>query len=337
MRKNLSMVALAAIVCTSGLVTFTAIQSATAQSSTGPLTRMSNTVDELQSQLTALERSNEDQKLQLKVLVTENEKLHSNFALLNLQVEAFQSRIDFLQLGVARANDNITHVELQITELRALLQDELLDLKSRLAQSEQQLVSNSNKTSPEEIQQLSGLVDKMLAQITSLESRVTALENSNGQSMHDGANDGTNNGSTSNGSGSGPIKEDRDSDGYSAAEGDCNENNADINPAKTEVANGLDDNCNGLVDEGTTPFFQTLILNTIDGTGSLTDSLEYSASAKYSDDSVVDVTNEANWQGDGTATSNGSGKFLCVGPGTGQIKATYKETAVTASYSCSLL
>src|SRR5438270_2300123 len=112
----------------------------------------------------------------------------------------------------------------------------------------------------------------MLARITSLESRVAALENSNSESVQDGGKVSANDGSGSNDSGSVPIKDDSDSDGFSAAEGDCNDNNADINPAKTDVANGIDDNCNGVVDEGTTPFFQTLILNTIDGAGSLTDS-----------------------------------------------------------------
>lgn len=31
---------------------------------------------------------------------------------------------------------------------------------------------------------------------------------------------------------------------------DCDDGNPDINPAKIEICNGLDDNCNGLVDEG---------------------------------------------------------------------------------------
>lgn len=58
---------------------------------------------------------------------------------------------------------------------------------------------------------------------------------------------------------------DADSDGYSPNGGlcglvDCNDNNSDINPSRTETCNGVDDNCNSNVDEnqggcsGDTPF-----------------------------------------------------------------------------------
>lgn len=43
---------------------------------------------------------------------------------------------------------------------------------------------------------------------------------------------------------------DEDSDGYSIEDGDCNDNNSSINPNATEVFDGLDNDCDGLIDEG---------------------------------------------------------------------------------------
>jgi len=43
---------------------------------------------------------------------------------------------------------------------------------------------------------------------------------------------------------------DGDGDGITVEDGDCDDENADVRPGRTEDCNGVDDNCNGLVDEG---------------------------------------------------------------------------------------
>ncbi|MFK7757698.1 MAG: MopE-related protein [Flavobacteriales bacterium] len=45
---------------------------------------------------------------------------------------------------------------------------------------------------------------------------------------------------------------DLDNDGFLVSEGDCDESNADINPGMDEVCDGIDNNCDGNIDEGFT-------------------------------------------------------------------------------------
>src|SRR3972149_171851 len=47
--------------------------------------------------------------------------------------------------------------------------------------------------------------------------------------------------------------QDSDGDGYSVAQGDCNDNDASIHPGAVEVCNGVDDNCNVQIDEEYVP------------------------------------------------------------------------------------
>jgi hypothetical protein len=330
--KHLSTITLAIVMLTSGLVISTAIQSATAQSSLGPITEISNAVDELRARLTGVESTNENNSARLAALEKENEKLQSNLKLLNLQSAALQSQIDLIGSDIGNLNETDTDIELQVTEMKVMLEGQLLELKLKLAQSEQQLTQKSDHIAPEDLQSLLVLIDQMIDQITALETRVSALEGGEGQDGHgddDTGDDDSDNDSTN--------EEDNDSDGFTVAEGDCNDDDAGINPEETETANGIDDNCDGEVDEGTTPVLESLTIKTIDGSGSLTDTLQYAASAKYSDGSIIEVTGEATWEGDGAATPTEPGVFLCVGAGTGEISATYQEITETASFKCELL
>ena len=47
---------------------------------------------------------------------------------------------------------------------------------------------------------------------------------------------------------------DDDGDGWTESQGDCDDTNPNVNPNVEEYANGIDDNCDGTIDEGTTAY-----------------------------------------------------------------------------------
>lgn len=48
---------------------------------------------------------------------------------------------------------------------------------------------------------------------------------------------------------------DADADGWTDAEGDCDEGDPDVHPGATELCNGLDDDCDEVIDEGVMSLF----------------------------------------------------------------------------------
>ena len=70
-----------------------------------------------------------------------------------------------------------------------------------------------------------------------------------------------------------PLETDDDGDGFTEDDGDCDDTSSTVNPLAAELCNGIDDNCNGVVDDepldGTTYYADA----DSDGFGDATDSI----------------------------------------------------------------
>lgn len=93
------------------------------------------------------------------------------------------------------------------------------------------------------------------------------------------------------------VAPDLDGDGYSLEAGDCNDNDASVNPAVVDDCNGVDSNCNGTVDES--PNLSFWLDDDADGYGDPTKStLACNEPKGYSsNDEDCDDTSELNYPG----------------------------------------
>ena len=92
-----------------------------------------------------------------------------------------------------------------------------------------------------------------------------------------------------------PGEEDTDGDGYLPSEGDCDNDDPDVNPGATEICNGVDDNCDDHIDEGVMSWFYEDA--DADGYGDATSTVEAcEAPTGYvsSDDDCDDDNDDAN-------------------------------------------
>lgn len=87
-------------------------------------------------------------------------------------------------------------------------------------------------------------------------SSTTAPGAGTGTGIETGTGTATGTGTTTGpGTDSGSTTSDADADGYTVAQGDCDDGNANVNPGAVETCNGIDDNCSG--DESDAPGWQT--------------------------------------------------------------------------------
>ncbi|HEX6846813.1 MAG TPA: MopE-related protein [Chitinophagaceae bacterium] len=124
--------------------------------------------------------------------------------------------------------------------------------------------------------------------------------------------------------------------GYVANNTDCNDNNANIFPGANETCNGIDDDCDGQIDEGvTTTFYQDL-----DGDGfgnpavaqqACTAPAGYVSNNTDCNDNNAAINPNTVWylDADNDNYYTGSGITQCTSPGAG-----YKFTGLTAGGDC---
>jgi hypothetical protein len=157
----------------------------------------------------------------------------------------------------------------------ALLGDKLVDPYSIVLTSSEKIYTSG--TFPNTVSFDPGLVIANLKVAGSADNFVVAPNRSRVLTFYqDSDRDGYGNSSVS-------IQSTTQPAGYVAQGGDCNDNNGTINPGATETCNGIDDDCNGRIDEGTGLFAKYLDSDK-DGYGSST-LIEISCRPKFSGES----------------------------------------------------
>ena len=120
----------------------------------------------------------------------------------------------------------------------------------------------------------------------------------------------------------GNCQPDSDGDGYSRKRGDCDDSNNAINPAALEICDGVDNNCNGVIDDGLlSTFYQDSdgdgIGNTSEAVQACTAPVRYVADMSTCAIGDCDDTNASLWQNvlayvDSDADGFGAGTVVAV-------------------------
>jgi hypothetical protein len=119
---------------------------------------------------------------------------------------------------------------------------------------------------------------------------------------------------------------DTDGDSYTPAEGDCDDNNLLIFPGAIEVGDGVDNNCNGLIDEDT--------------------QIEFSTNGQFTVPNGITSIQVELWGAGGGGGAGGNANLLCIqqgsvsggggGGGSGGYSSQAFNVTPGASYSVSI-